>query len=90
MTVAARLLGQAKDFVADAHRHAPPLAVARDKTADPLTKQGDGTWTITRKLPPGTYGYKFVVNGTTWKQDEANPEAKDDGFGGKNSVVTVK
>jgi 1,4-alpha-glucan branching enzyme len=59
-------------------------------TADPMTKQADGTWTIVRKLAPGTYQYKFLVNGSTWKQDEANPEARDDGFGGKNSVVTVK
>jgi 1,4-alpha-glucan branching enzyme len=58
-------------------------------TADPMARQPDGTWTITRQLAPGTYGYKFVVNGTTWKQDEANPQSTDDGFGGKNSVVTV-
>ena len=58
-------------------------------TADPLVKQADGTWTIVRKLAAGSYSYKFLVNGKTWKQDEANPEAKDDGFGGKNSVVTV-
>jgi 1,4-alpha-glucan branching enzyme len=58
-------------------------------TADPLERRSDGTWTITKKLAPGTYGYKFIVNGTTWKQDEANPHGTDDGFGGKNSVVTV-
>ena len=55
-----------------------------------MVKQADGTWTLTKKLAAGTYGYKFVINGTTWKQDDANPESKDDGFGGKNSVVTVK
>jgi 1,4-alpha-glucan branching enzyme len=59
-------------------------------TSDPLARQSDGTWTITKKLPAGVHAYKFVVNGTTWKQDEANPETRDDGFGGKNSVVTVK
>jgi 1,4-alpha-glucan branching enzyme len=59
-------------------------------TADPLTQQADGSWTITRKLAPGTYEYKFLVDGTTWKTDEANPEAKADPFGGKNSVVTVR
>ncbi len=58
--------------------------------ADPLAKQADGTWSITKKLPPGTHEYKFVVNGTTWKIDEANPESKADPYGGKNSVVTVK
>ncbi len=59
-------------------------------TADPMTQQPDGTWTVTRKLAAGTYGYKFLVDGSNWKQDEGNPQAKDDGFGGKNSVVTVK
>jgi len=59
-------------------------------TADPMTKQADGTWTLTKKLEPGSYEYKFVINGTTWKQDEANPESKSDPYGGKNSVVTVK
>jgi 1,4-alpha-glucan branching enzyme len=59
-------------------------------SADPLVQQADGTWTITRKIPAGSYGYKFLVDGITWKQDEGNPDSKDDGFGGKNSVVTVK
>ncbi len=58
-------------------------------SADPLTKQADGTWTITKKLAAGTYGYKFVVDGSNWKTDEANLEGKDDGFGGKNSIVVV-
>ncbi len=59
-------------------------------TADPMKVGPDGLWTILKPLEPGTYGYKFVVDGTTWKTDEANPEAVDDGFGGKNSVITVK
>jgi 1,4-alpha-glucan branching enzyme len=59
-------------------------------TSDPMTRQADGTWTIIKKLPAGTHGYKFVVDGSNWKQDTSNPESNDDGFGGKNSVVTVK
>lgn len=58
-------------------------------TADPMAVGDGGLWTILKKLEPGTYGYKFVVDGTTWKMDEANSESADDGFGGKNSVVTV-
>jgi 1,4-alpha-glucan branching enzyme len=57
---------------------------------DPLTKQADGTWTLTKKLAAGAYEYKFVVDGTTWKMDEANPASKADPYGGKNSLVTVK
>lgn len=58
-------------------------------TADPMSRGADGVWTVTRKLAAGTYAYKFLVNGSTWKQDPANPEAADDGFGGKNSILTV-
>ncbi len=59
-------------------------------TADPLARQSDGTWTLTKKLAPGVYAYKFILDGTTWKTDDANPAKRDDGFGGTNSVVTVK
>jgi 1,4-alpha-glucan branching enzyme len=59
-------------------------------TTDPMTKRADGSWTLTKKLAAGSYGYKFLVNGKNWKTDDANPESKDDGFGGKNSIVTVR
>jgi 1,4-alpha-glucan branching enzyme len=57
--------------------------------ADPLAKGEDGLWTILKKLAPGTYSYKFIVNESQWETDPANPEATDDGFGGKNSIVEV-
>ena len=59
-------------------------------TVNKMTQQADGTWTATVKLAPGTYNYKFLVDGVTWKTDEGNPAASDDGFGGKNSVLVVK
>jgi 1,4-alpha-glucan branching enzyme len=58
-------------------------------TTDPMTRQSDGTWTILKKLAKGAYAYKFLVDGRAWKTDSANPESKDDGFGGTNSIVTV-
>jgi 1,4-alpha-glucan branching enzyme len=58
-------------------------------SADPLKKQANGTWTLTKALAPGKYAYKFVLNGTDWKADENSPETADDGYGGKNSVVVV-
>ena len=58
--------------------------------ADVLTQQADGTWTITKKLPAGSYAYKFLVDGSNWKADEGNPKSADDGFGGKSSVLDVK
>ena len=57
---------------------------------DPLTQGADGSWTLVKKLTPGTHQYKFVVDGSTWKRDEQNPATADDGLGGTNSVVVVK
>ncbi len=58
-------------------------------SADALTKGADGTWSITKKLSPGRYAYKFVVDGSNWKEDPAAKETVDDGFGGKNAIVVV-
>jgi hypothetical protein len=44
--------------------------------AQPMTKQSGGTWTITVSLPPGTHGYKFLVNGTDWYFDPKNSNRK--------------
>jgi len=49
---------------------------------------GDGIWTLTITLDPGTYQYKFVVDGT-WTVDPKNPNRVDDGQGGLNSVLVV-
>ncbi|MCC6651711.1 MAG: hypothetical protein IT348_11235, partial [Candidatus Eisenbacteria bacterium] len=58
-------------------------------SADAMKKQADGTWTLTKALPAGRYAYKFVVDGTNWKEDPAAKETVDDGYGGKNAVVVV-
>lgn len=55
--------------------------------ANPMTNK-DGTWTLTLNLAPGSYQYKFVVDGT-WTQDPLNASAVDDGLGGKNSLFKV-
>src|SRR3954471_11297963 len=46
---------------------------------------GDGIWSITIKLAPGTYQYKYVLDGTKWTQDPFAPAEAPDGFGGLNS-----
>lgn len=53
-----------------------------------LDDDSDGTWTATLQLNPGTWQYKFIVDGT-WITDPNNPSTVDDGFGGKNSALTV-
>jgi glycosidase len=65
----------------------PPWAATAADGAEPLARSGDG-WQTTIELAPGTYSYKFVVDGTTWVADPANPDTEDDGYGGVNSLYT--
>ena len=44
--------------------------------AQPMTKQSDGTWTTTVSISLGSYGYKFLVNGTDWVFDPKNPNRR--------------
>ena len=55
-----------------------------------LVRDGDGSWlTPPLKIPPGTYSYKFVIDGRRWMDDPANPKKTHDGVGGLNSVLEV-
>jgi hypothetical protein len=54
-------------------------------TANPMSKDASGAWTITLPLPPGEHAYKFVVDGN-YIADPDNPETKGE-YG--NSVITV-
>src|SRR5262249_5274595 len=47
-----------------------------------------GLWQATLPRPrPGTYFYKFLLDGREWLADPANPERAHDGFGAWNSVL---
>ena len=52
-------------------------------------KKGTGAFTTSLMLPPGTYEYKFVINGT-WCVDPNNGEWTQNDLGTLNSVLTVK
>jgi hypothetical protein len=58
-----------------------------DSHATPLVRT-DGLWTATITLPAGHHQYAFVVDGERWVPDPAAP-AVDDGFGRRNSVLTL-
>ena len=59
-------------------------------TADPMTRDAQGWWSIVKLLPAGKHQYKFVLNGgQQWKEDPTNPNGADDGYGGKNSVLEI-
>ena len=58
--------------------------------ADPMVdKNGDGEWTLFYSLPPGTYEYKFVIDGANWVTDPRNQSTAPDGFDGRNSVIRI-
>lgn len=56
--------------------------------AAPMTKGGDGVWSITLSLSPGVYGYKFLVNGSEWTFDPQNPQRKQVN-GIDNSAIAI-
>lgn len=56
---------------------------------DAMHKDEEGVWIIEYPLTPGTYQYKFVVNGKDWHEDPNNPFSVDDNYGGVNSVITI-
>lgn len=49
--------------------------------------EGADVWRGEFSFDPGTYQYKFVIDGATWVPDPGNPEGAPDGFGGENSVI---
>ena len=46
-------------------------------------------WTKILRLPPGTYQYRYVVDGE-WRDDPENPECEPNAVGGRNSVLVVR
>lgn len=52
-------------------------------------KKGDGVYSVAIKLAPGTYQYKFVIDGT-WCADPENRDFVQNDHGTLNSVITVK
>jgi chromosome partitioning protein len=49
----------------------------------------DRVWTKILQLPPGTYQYRYVVDGE-WREDPNNPEVIESSIGGRNSVMVVR
>ena len=55
----------------------------------PMTKGDSGVWTVKVSLSPGSYGYKFLVNGNDWVFDPDNSNKKTiDNI--ENSAVEIK
>ncbi|MFN3201120.1 MAG: DUF1592 domain-containing protein [Bradymonadia bacterium] len=49
-----------------------------------------GAFWLARELPEGDHSYKFVIDEAEWITDTSAPDFEDDGFGGRNSRVSVR
>jgi 1,4-alpha-glucan branching enzyme len=55
----------------------------------PMTKGDDGVWKTKVEMSPGTYAYKFLVNGKDWNLDPDNSSKKTvDNI--ENSSIEIK
>ena len=54
-----------------------------------LARQADGVWRAVVPLPPGTYHYRFMVDGE-WRDDPACTLRVANPYGSENSVVVVR
>jgi 1,4-alpha-glucan branching enzyme len=57
--------------------------------ARPLKRNVGGLWKVTVRLAPGTYQYKFVVNGQRWEDDPLNVHRVPNEHGTFNSIRKV-
>lgn len=55
----------------------------------PMKMVEDGCWEKTVILPPGTYEYKFYIDGQ-WATDQTNADTHTNDYGTRNSVIVVE
>lgn len=60
-----------------------------DPEARPLKRDTGRLWKVTVRLEPGTYQYKFVVNGERWEEDPLNLHRILNEHGTYNSIRKV-
>jgi 1,4-alpha-glucan branching enzyme len=61
-----------------------------DKAGLAMTRQRDGTFRVSIEVPAGRTEYKFILDqDPEWRHDPANPLSRDDGYGGKNSILDL-
>ena len=60
-----------------------------DSRRHPLKQNISGIWEKVLMLPPGTYEYKYIVDGR-WQEDPANGQHTQNSYGTVNSLLTVK
>lgn len=56
---------------------------------DLLRRGDDGVWRLQKRLPRGTYRYKYIIDGD-WHPDYYNSESASDSTGALCSIIKVK
>ena len=59
-----------------------------DPGARALKRAKNGIWSTWTNLEPGSYEYRFVVDGE-WRQDPECPDTAVNEFGSHNSILKV-
>jgi hypothetical protein len=54
-----------------------------------LSRRDDRSWSITVPLTPGTYRYKFLLDGETWENGPDTDRLEDNAYGTQDSVIEV-
>ena len=60
-----------------------------NREALPMARGADGIWRATAALEAGEWQYKFVLDGSVWREDPRNPEQVDDNHAGHNSLLRL-
>jgi 1,4-alpha-glucan branching enzyme len=55
----------------------------------PMKKNKNGVWEKVTFLFPGTYEYRFMVDGQ-WKNDPENRQTRSNRFGSENNFIDVR
>lgn len=56
---------------------------------DLMKRGGDGIWRLEKRLSPGIYRYKFIIDGE-WMPDIFNPDSASDSAGDLCSIIKIK
>ena len=49
----------------------------------------EGDWLLTVTLAPGTYRFRYLLDGQRWENDWAADDYVDNTYGGQDSVVDI-
>lgn len=60
-----------------------------DETSHPMKRLAKGNFKVTVKLEPGTYRYRYLLDGERWENDWEAESYQGNAFGTEDSVVEV-